>query len=127
MDVHGFLTLYLLPAPSQVVNVVKLGGGLGKAFSTGNALLTPSGTPIQRPGTRSLRSTLTNLPLITKPVDRYRSTHILCTMGPKCWDEESLGKLLDAGMDIIRLNFSHGDHSAHFDVLQRFRKVIGKR
>ena len=44
-------------------------------------------------------------------------------MGPKCWDEESLGQLLDAGMDIIRLNFSHGDHSAHFDVLQRFRKV----
>ena len=43
---------------------------MGKAFSTGNALLTPSGTPIQRPGTRSLRSTLTNLPLITKPVDR---------------------------------------------------------
>lgn len=34
-----------------------------------------------------------------------------------------MGKLLDAGMDIIRLNFSHGDHKGHFEVLERFRKV----
>jgi pyruvate kinase len=45
-------------------------------------------------------------------------------MGPKCWDEATLGSLLDAGMDIIRLNFSHGDHEGHFTVLDRFRKVL---
>ena len=109
-----------------MVNVIKLGGGFTKghkAWSTGNALLTPSGTPIQRPGTRSLRSTLTSLPLITKPVTSSRSTHIICTMGPKCWDAVSLDRLLDAGLDVIRLNFSHGDHAAHLEVLQRFRKV----
>jgi pyruvate kinase len=39
-------------------------------------------------------------------------------------DEVTLGNLLDAGMDIIRLNFSHGDHDAHYEVLQRFRKVV---
>jgi pyruvate kinase len=112
----------------QVVNVIMLGGGGlmkgNRAWSTGSALLTPSGTPIQRPGTRSLRSTLTNLPLITKPVASSRKTHIICTMGPKCWDEATLGSLLDAGMDIIRLNFSHGDHEGHFTVLDRFRKVL---
>ena len=71
------------------MNVVKLGGGgLNKnlkAWSTGNALSTPSGAPFARPGTRSLRSTLTSLSLITKPVYSSRSTHIICTMGPKCW------------------------------------------
>jgi pyruvate kinase len=34
-----------------------------------------------------------------------------------------LGKLLDAGMNVLRLNFSHGDHPGHFEVLQRYRKV----
>lgn len=109
-----------------MVSALRLGGGLTKAnraFSTHAALLTPSGVPIQRPGTRSLRATLTNLSLITKPLTSCRSTHIICTMGPKCWGEETLGKLLDAGMDIIRLNFSHGDHKGHLEVLERFRKV----
>lgn len=108
----------------QVVTVVKLGSGMkGKAWSTANTLLMPSGTPVQRPGTRSLRSTHTSLPLITAPVKNYRKTKVVCTMGPKCWNEEMLNKLLDCGMDIIRLNFSHGDHKGHLEVLERFRKV----
>jgi pyruvate kinase len=52
-----------------------------------------------------------------------RSTKVVCTMGPSCWSEETMGKLLDAGMDVIRLNFSHGDHKGHLEVLERFRKV----
>jgi pyruvate kinase len=44
-------------------------------------------------------------------------------MGPKCWSEEMLGKLLDAGMNIARFNFSHGTHEAHLEVLERFRAV----
>lgn len=53
-----------------VVTVVKTGGsGLKRrGWSTGNTLYTPSGVPIQRPGVRSLRTTLTNLPLITAPI-----------------------------------------------------------
>eukprot|EP00961_Rhodomonas_salina_P121851 1640547-Rhodomonas_salina.1 len=38
--------------------------------------------------------------LSSKELPHQRSTKIVCTMGPKCWDEEPLGKLLDAGMNI---------------------------
>lgn len=34
-----------------------------------------------------------------------------------------LGKLLDAGLNVLRFNFSHGDHKGHFEVLERFREV----
>jgi pyruvate kinase len=48
-------------------------------------------------------------------------------MGPKCWSEDGIGKLLDAGMDIARLNFSHGSHEAHGEVFDRFKKVAEEK
>ncbi len=52
-----------------------------------------------------------------------RKTKIVCTLGPSCWSEEGMVKLLDAGMDVARFNFSHGTHEAHQEVLDRLRKV----
>ncbi|KAF5842973.1 pyruvate kinase [Dunaliella salina] len=56
-----------------------------------------------------------------------RKTKIVCTAGPACWDEANLGSLLDAGMSVLRFNFSHGDHAGHLQVLERFRKVCAAK
>ena len=52
-----------------------------------------------------------------------RRTKIVCTIGPVSDSEEVLGKLMDAGMNVARLNFAHGTHEQHQTVLERIRKV----
>jgi pyruvate kinase len=47
--------------------------------------------------------------------------------GPACWSEEGLGQLMDAGMNVARFNFSHGDHEGHGKVLERLRKVAKEK
>lgn len=42
-----------------------------------------------------------------------RSTKIVCTIGPATSSEERLAQLMRAGMNVARLNFSHGTHDDH--------------
>ena len=42
-----------------------------------------------------------------------RKTKIVATIGPKSRDPETLGRLIDAGADVVRLNFAHGDAETH--------------
>lgn len=50
-------------------------------------------------------------------------TKIVCTIGPASESEESLKKLIKAGMNVARLNFSHGTHSGHKQVISRIRAI----
>ena len=77
--------------------------------------------------TLTVRSTSISPAMIMEDQPMMRKTKIVCTMGPKCWDEESMGKLIDAGMGVARFNFSHGSHEAHQEVLDRFRKVCEEK
>jgi hypothetical protein len=50
-------------------------------------------------------------------------TKIVCTIGPATASEERLRALLQAGVDVIRLNFSHGTHADHQLVIERVRRL----
>jgi pyruvate kinase len=42
-----------------------------------------------------------------------RKTKIVCTIGPSTSSREMIWKLAEAGMNVARLNMSHGDHASH--------------
>ena len=46
---------------------------------------------------------------------------IVCTLGPSSSTPERIGELIDAGMNVARLNFSHGSHEDHAKMLQVVR------
>lgn len=48
-------------------------------------------------------------------------TKIVATLGPACDSPESISKLIQAGVDIFRLNFSHGSHEIHRQYIRRIR------
>ncbi len=52
-----------------------------------------------------------------------RKTKIICTIGPSSESEDVLRKMCLAGMNVARLNFSHGTHEEHLEQIRRIRKV----
>ena len=52
-----------------------------------------------------------------------RKTKIVATIGPACDNEETLKEMMKAGMDVARLNFSHGSHESHFASIERLKRV----
>ncbi len=53
----------------------------------------------------------------------YRKTKIICTLGPASDSKEMLIKLANAGMNIVRLNFSHGNHEHYKEVIKTVREI----
>jgi len=56
----------------------------------------------------------------------FRHSKIVCTIGPASRDPRILKRLLEAGMDVARLNFSHGSHSEHLACIQLLRTTANK-
>lgn len=55
-----------------------------------------------------------------------KKTKIVCTIGPKTESVEMLTKLVNAGMNVMRLNFSHGDFAEHGQRIQNVREVMAQ-
>ena len=66
----------------------------------------PLGKPLVQPG-------------VVMPASRRAK--IICTIGPSCHHEPALRDLMRLGMDVARLNFSHGTHKDHGQVIERLR------
>ncbi len=56
------------------------------------------------------------------PVKTHRRTKIVATVGPGCDSEDMLGRLINGGVDVFRLNFSHGSIEHHTQVAERIRR-----
>src|SRR3954447_13536989 len=55
-----------------------------------------------------------------------RRTKIVATIGPASSDPEVLARMIEAGMDVARLNFSHGTAEQHAEMAQRVRTAAGR-
>ena len=56
-----------------------------------------------------------------------KKTKIICTMGPACADHDTLTRMVQAGMNVARFNFSHGshdDHRANIDLVKQVRREL---
>src|SRR6202007_3227263 len=79
-----------------------------------------------RKNKKAKKSSETALPLSSPEVSARsapRRAKIICTIGPACNTEAAMRDLLHLGMDIARLNFSHGTHEDHALNIQRLRRA----
>lgn len=64
-------------------------------------------------GSNSLFQPSFTLEQSTIDANLSRKTKIVCTIGPSSSSREMIWKLAEAGMNVARLNMSHGDHASH--------------
>jgi pyruvate kinase len=82
----------------------------------------PKGFPVAS-NIDSTNYPLTGLKSFQSASGRPRHCKIIGTLGPSSSDEKVLKKLIEAGLDVARLNFSHGTHEQHKKNLDTVRKV----
>jgi len=59
-------------------------------------------------------------------MEQRRKARIVCTLGPATSSDRKIKALIESGMDVARLNFSHGDHKSHRDIFARIRRISGR-
>lgn len=74
-----------------------------------------------------LRGSGITLEKITKQSTEEQKSGIVCTMGPSCWDPDTLVQMIDSGMTVARLNFSHGDHPGHAQTIKNLQVALKQR
>jgi pyruvate kinase len=68
------------------------------------------------------------MPIDTRIVPlKYRRTKIVATLGPSSSDEATVSRLIEAGVDVFRLNFSHGTQESHGATYARVRSIAESR
>ena len=58
-----------------------------------------------------------------KPIRRYRQTKVVATLGPSSSSHHMIRRLFEAGVDVFRLNFSHGSHQDHGERVRAIRAL----
>lgn len=100
-------TVILMAADRAAESVLQtLGGGIGDHLVVGNTAASQVRGLVRRLARQQAQ----------------RQAKIVCTIGPASDSEENLWRLIDAGMDVARLNFSHGDWDWHRAVCERIRR-----
>ena len=61
-----------------------------------------------------------------EPPSRQRRTRIVCTLGPSSASRDVIVRLIRAGLDVARLNFSHGTHETHAATLATLRAAAAE-
>lgn len=59
-------------------------------------------------------------------IDQNKNTKIVCTLGPSCEEAGTIEKMVKAGMNVVRLNFSHGSYDEFKKLIQNTRSVSEK-
>ncbi|KNC51269.1 pyruvate kinase [Thecamonas trahens ATCC 50062] len=63
---------------------------------------------------------------VRHPHSRDRKTKVICTVGPATWDASGISSLLDAGMNVMRLNFSHGSYEDKAKAIATLRAELDR-
>ena len=61
-----------------------------------------------------------------RAVTHVPRTKIVCTLGPASRTREQIGALMDAGLNVARINFSHGTHEQHAETIRTVREVAAE-
>jgi pyruvate kinase len=86
-------------------------------------------TLVSRPAEKELNIP-TFFPLANVKADievEKRHSKIICTLGPACNKKEQLVSMIDAGLNVARLNFSHGDHESHGKQVETLKEALKER